>query len=292
MVVSKYFNHTPSRPTQEQSLIEDLIIEQIRLWGTNIYYLPRLSLDKLDPIYGEDPISLFNKAYLIEMYISLPQGDGVQSEFFSKFGLEIRDTQKFMVARRTFNKAVQDYPRPREGDLLYVPFMNNIYEILMVNEEVQYYTLGRKAPYFYCYDLKVELHKFSHDRFLTGVRDIDDISKNYGFSILYNMENPANQFVYTPGETVYQGANVAYAIATGVVQAWVDSNNSVQISNIIGTFSNGAIMVGNTSNAQYTISSFNRQGQNTFEDVPNNVDVELEADKIIDFNTNNPFGTP
>lgn len=293
MATSSYFNHTPNRITQEQTLIEDLIVEQIKLWGTDVYYLPRKSLDKFDPIYGEDPISLFTKAYSMEMYINQPTGSDESVDFFSKFGLEIRHTQKFILARRTFLKyAKNEVQRPKEGDLIFVPTFNNMYEIKKVNEDKSYYILGRKAPYFMYYELDIEMHKFSHDRFLTGIKDIDDVGRQYGYSIAMAMTPPGNGIKYRVGEQVYQGPNVAFAAASAVVAGFITANTTLDITNVIGVFANGVTVIGNTSNAQYTVSSYNRQLGTQFEDINNNVDIENESNPLIHFDTNDPFGTP
>ena len=291
MATSPYFNHSPKRVTSEQLLIEDLINEQIKLWGLDVYYLPRHSMDKLDRVYGEDPISLFNTAYKIEMYMANPTGDEGQREFFSKFGLEIRDSGKFVIARRAFEKNVTEIPRPNEGDLIYVETFNNIYEIKFVDEEKAFYTLGRQAPLFYYFELTVELHKFSNDRFLTGVDAIDDIARDYAFSIRFNLGSGSGD--YQPGEDIYQGTSMHTATTSGVVKRWDKANTAVDIMNIVGVFANGVNVVGNTSNAIYTINDFNRQQiDRGFEDINNNIDLEEEANTIIDFSTDNPFGDP
>ena len=103
----------------EQSLVEDLMIESISIYGHQVYYCPRTLVAK-DDIYGEDTISEYNNAYLIDMYIrsfDSYEGDGT---FLSKFNLEIRDQMTFTVARRTFYNEIstQEFiDRPQEGDL-------------------------------------------------------------------------------------------------------------------------------------------------------------------------------
>ena len=110
--------------------MEDLIIEAVRQYGADVWYCPRASQSEHDLIYGEDPGSLFNKAHSLEVYISSVMGFEGQSEFFTKFVLEIRDPMKIIMARRTFNRYVPNLARPREGDLIYIPLVKNFFEII------------------------------------------------------------------------------------------------------------------------------------------------------------------
>jgi hypothetical protein len=103
---------------------------------------------------------------------------------------------------------------------------------------------------------------------------------------------PGNGVLYKIGEQVYQGSNVAYAAASAVVAGYNTANTTLDITNIIGVFANGVTVVGNTSNAQYSVLSYNRQLGTQFEDINNNVDVENESNPLIHFDTNNPFGVP
>ena len=88
MPTNPYFNHLSS--VSEQNLHQDLIIESIKNFGIDVYYMPR-TLNNLDNIYGEDTISSFENAHLIEMYIKTIDGFEGEGDFISRFGLEIRD---------------------------------------------------------------------------------------------------------------------------------------------------------------------------------------------------------
>ena len=100
MTTSVYFNHIESTP--EQNLHQDLIIEAIKNYGIDVYYLPRKYVNE-DLLYGEDTISEFNQAHLIEMYVKSVDGFEGEGDFVSRFGLEIRDQVVFSVARRRFD---------------------------------------------------------------------------------------------------------------------------------------------------------------------------------------------
>ena len=114
----------------------------------DVYYLPRSSRDSVDTLYGEDTLKQYVRAYPIEMYLeNTTKMDGDQ-DFMSKFGLEIRDEMSMLVSRRRFKYTTrgENLIRPREGDLVYVPLMQNFFEITFVeheNDQAMFYTLGR-----------------------------------------------------------------------------------------------------------------------------------------------------
>lgn len=294
MAVNHYFNNFPGVVTPEQLLAEDLIIESIRQYGTDVFYVPRKSLSDEDLIYGEDPAKTYNAAYSMEMYIQSVAGFEGPGEFFSKFGLEIRDSLRVVVARRTYEKyaPVSLYPRPREGDLVYIPALANLYEIKYVEEERNFYTLGRRPPLFYYYELSMELYKFSNERFTTGVKEIDEIGRLYSYT--QNMAMTAGGTgAYVRDETVYQGATLATATSTAIVKDWYPANTTLQLINLKGTFASGSAIKGATSNANFTLSSFNRQSFDAVSDeFTNNLEIQTDANGIIDFTETNPFGEP
>lgn len=157
--------------SSEQTLIEDLIIESIRIYGIECWYMPR-NLDTVDSILNEDDTSYFDKAYLIEMYIRNIDNFEGEGDFLSKFGLQIRDSMTLTVAMRVFNAEVGEYSeqvRPREGDTIYFPLNDKIFEVQHVEHEAVFYQLGSLQTY----DLRVELFEYSGERFNTGVAEID-----------------------------------------------------------------------------------------------------------------------
>jgi len=160
----------------EQTLIEDLIIESIRIHGVDMWYLPRV-LGAKDDLLNEDDLPIFNNAYQIEMYIKNVEGFGGDGEFLSKFGLQIRDSVTFSVAMRRYAEDVGRYDeqvRPNEGDLIYFPLNRKMYEVMFVDNKPIFYQLGALQMY----DLRCELFEFSNERFNTGVEEIDIISAN------------------------------------------------------------------------------------------------------------------
>jgi len=181
-----FFNNFES--SQEQLLIENLIVESIKIYGMELYYLPRKRVN-FDSIYGEDPVSEFNDMYSIEMYIKNVDGFRGDRDFLSKFNLQIRDQVTFTVARRSFNDEVGSeatLERPREGDLIFFPLNNKIFEIKFIEHEAIFYQLGTLQTY----DIVCELFEYSNERFNTGEPYIDELYNAYSleqteYGILY-----------------------------------------------------------------------------------------------------------
>lgn len=171
MATNFYFNNFGS--SQEQLLIENLIVESIKVYGIDVYYLPRTKID-FDGIYSEAPISQFNHQYMVEMYIKNVDGFKGDGDFLSKFNLEIRDQITFSVARRAFDGEVgniHSMVRPLEGDLIYFPLNNKCFEIKFVEHESIFYQLGSLQ----LWDITCELFEYSGEKFSTGIEELDQI---------------------------------------------------------------------------------------------------------------------
>lgn len=170
----------------EQQLYDDLIIEYIKLGGQDMYYVPYTYVNK-DEVLGEDTGKKFDKAYLIEIFIRSVDGFEGDGSFVSKFGLEIRDQVTFTVSKTRFMDeigVVEEIPRPREGDLIFFPLNNKVFEIKFVDDKPFFYPFGT----LYTYDLSCELFEYSSEGFTTGITEIDRIqylSQNqYDWAIL------------------------------------------------------------------------------------------------------------
>jgi hypothetical protein len=298
MPVSQYFNNYNSRYT-EQRLVEDLIVESIKIQGFDGFYLPNDNTIARDLVYGEDPTKKFTSAFPIELYLSEALNYTGEKEFFSKFGLEIKNHTKVIMSKRSFEQRVPQntYQRPREGDLIYVPFLNGtgeLYEITFTDQDKDFNVLGRQVPYFY--ELHLEKFKFSSELLATGVEDIDIAAEQASYSIELNMGTGTGN--YQKGEIVYQSAanTQANAAAVAVVQSWtrVANNatvNALVVTNIAGEFVDGSIkIVGATSNAQYVLTSYDPLKDSVRDDSYDNYIIENSANSIVNFSETNPFG--
>lgn len=289
MATSVFFNNYKSRP--EQNLVEDLIHEAVKIMGFDAYYIANSNDEARDLLYSDDPLKKFEAAYPVEVYLSNSVDPGMSGEFFSKFGLEIKNSIRIQLPRRAFAKRIpQDkFQRPREGDLVYIPFLSGrgeLYEIKFVNDTSDFFTLGRKEPYYW--ELELELFKYSHEQIETGVEEIDMVVDSDAYSIDYKLSTGTGD--YKKDEIVYQGDNIFVATAQGIVKDWNLPNTTLSLVNISGEFSNTEIVIGSESSAQWNVSTYNPMNYSQFENAWDNKVVEDEFVNIIDSSESNPFG--
>jgi len=191
----------------EQTLIEDLIIESIKIYGLDMWYIPR-TVEEEDNLLNEDDLSTFNSAYQVEMYIKNVDGFEGDGDLLSKFGLHIKDSMTLTVAMRSFENEIGNITgqtRPKEGDLIYFPLNNKIWQIDFVEHESIHYQMGALQVY----DLRVQLFEYSSERFSTGIEAIDtrydsyDLTSNAAFA---NVDSVAvfadNQVIEREGEVI------------------------------------------------------------------------------------------
>lgn len=289
MPVNPFFNLYKNR--QEQSLVEDLINESINMLGFDAYYIPNDNEISRDLIYGEDPLKTFDDAYIITVYLSNSVDPGMNNDFFSKFGLEIKNNVRIQLPRREFAKKVDPDPkaRPIEGSLVYIPFLSGtgeLYEIKYVNDSRDFFTLGRKQPYYW--ELELELFKYSNEEINTGIEEIDVSNEVDSYAIEYILG--AGSGDYSIGEYAYQGPSLSVASAKGIVQSWDGPNKIIKLTNISGVFSNTSTIVGATSETSYAITSYDPLDSPQLRDAWDNKIVETESNSIVDTSINNPFG--
>jgi hypothetical protein len=297
MAVSVYFNNQGA--TKEQLLVEDLIIESIKNHGIDVYYIPRSSRSSLDEIYGDDPVKSFDTAFLIEMYLETFNDFEGNQEFFSKFGLEVQKNARVALARRSFQKYISNDVRnaPKEGDLVWLPTQQKLMEITFVEQERNFFQLGRGSrggvdskllPYMYV--LELQLFKYNGEFFNTGMSEVDEIQNIQSFAVSYTM-NSGGSGTYEEDEQVYQGSSLANATASAYVVEWNKPNLSLKLRNIRGTFATNSSIIGVNSDATWTMASgnFQEDSNDLFDD---NVRIEDEADNFLDFSETNPFGEP
>ena len=181
MPTNFFFNNYQS--SQEQSLLENLIIESIKIYGEDMYYIPR-KLNNYDEIYGADDQSSYDNAYMIEMYIKSIDGFTGDGSFMSKFGLEIRDRVVFSMAQKIFNEEVGTFTsqlRPNEGDLIYFPLNKKCFQIKFVQKYEMFYQLGALQTW----EVTCELFEYSGETMNTGIPEIDILQKKFDTN-LYN----------------------------------------------------------------------------------------------------------
>ena len=195
----------------EKKLHEDLIIEGLKIYGQDCFYLPRTLVNK-DLVLGEDTISKFDQSYMLEMYIETTEGIAGEQELVSKFGLEIREDTTFMLAKRRWDEQVDSVHtliadgRPNEGDLIYFPLMKSFFEIQFVEDQEPFFQLGNLPVY----KLKTTRFEYSSERFNTGQNEIDELETNRSLDqLLYQTSLESGTFGAVLGDPVVSGDQVA-----------------------------------------------------------------------------------
>jgi hypothetical protein len=292
MPTNLYFNNYKAHG--EQNLVEDLIVESIKMMGFDAFYLPNDNDAARDLLYGEDPVKKFESAFPVEMYLSSDPLDYIgKKDFFSKFGLEIKDDVNVIVSRRSFQQRVPQntFTRPREGDLVYIPFLNGtgeLFEIKFAEQSKDFHTLGRPQPYFY--ELNLEKFKYSQEVIDTGIDEIDIAVTNNAYTLSLNLGSGSGY--YQLKEIVYQAPDNTHANATtvAIVQSFIPSSNTLTVTNIAGEFINTLPIIGASSNTRYSLVTFDPLEDHSFSETYDNKHIDLSAEGIVDLSETNPFG--
>jgi len=302
MATNPYFNFRST--ASEQNLIEDLTIEAIKTMGMDVIYLPR-DFVKKDNLFGEDILSKFTSTYEIEMYLQSVDGFDGEGDILAKYGLEIKDKVSLVVSQRRFRESVGDLAnitRPREGDLIYFPMGNYLFEINFVEHENPFYQLGKNQTYL----LQCELFTYSLENIQTGLSGpnaVQDKVKEYAQVFTLGSVVGSTSDFYR-GETLYQVAGVsgsssvyADATATATVIDWSRDSLELTISSDTGTFLTGAnqTVKGRNSAAEYTLTTIASTNlvvpENIVTDKPDgdNSLFGLDSQGVIDFTEVDPF---
>lgn len=304
MPTSHYFPLNYKNNSSEQNLVQDLVDEQIKLFGTDVYYLPRKNITDQglnDIVYSE-----FTEKITIEALLQNVEGVGNQSEFISKFGLNITDEITFIISTRRWDeealklKNIKLINRPNEGDLIYFPLTNNLYEIKFVEIKQPFYQLGK----IFFYTLSCELYQIGSDTFDTDVPEIEEIELETSYAISLILQNGGTGN-YIVGDTIeyYEvsnvGSNIAYS-PTGItaeVSDWDLPSKTIKLINTTGDFVPG-YAIRKKHNSQYTSDGIwiiaDQEPTVNVDDVNTEYDdnkyIETTADDILDFSEKNPFG--
>ena len=280
----------------EQNLYEDIIIESLKIYGQDVYYLPR-DLVGEDRVFGHDVPSRFNSSHKIEMYIENVEGFEGEGDLFTKFGVEIRDEATFVVSRRRWEQTVKRYDneisgdRPREGDLIYLPLSNSIFQINHVEHEQPFYQLSN-LPTF---KLRAQLFEYNDEDLDTGVEVIDDIERDYAYTYILTLDSDSKtiEIGQTATQTLTDGT-----LMVGEVSKWSDSDNKLHLIHVgasdgkYHTFTAGTIVLSGDHrlDSNYTVSAIAED--NKISENEQNTDFQTDALNFLDFTETNPFGDP
>ena len=172
----------------EQRLVQSLINEQLQIYGVEVTYIPRKFVNK-ETVLNEIQSSKFDDNFLIEAYVNTYEGYSGQGDIMTKFGVSLRDEvtltisqERFLDFIAPFMEAVPDseislITRPREGDLVFFPLGNRLFEVKFVEHENPFYQLGKN----YVYELKCELFEYEDEVIDTSIEQIDTVIEDTGF---------------------------------------------------------------------------------------------------------------
>ena len=306
MARSVYFSQAVK---SEQNLYEDLVIESLKIFGQDVYYMPRTMVSR-DFVLGEDRASKFNDAYMIEAYIENSEGFEGAGDLYSKFGLEIRDEATFVISRRQWEKYIGFWntadvvsPKPLEGDILFLPMTNKFFEITFVEHEQPFYQLSNLPVY----KLQCSLYEYNDEDFETGVEaiDITQATNSYQVTLEYscsaNAHPEASEIITqilttSPATSVFGEVQTINKITTTTGRIGV---SNVGVSGVAAArdfiASSTLTAVGGTSANTITITKVYDIGDNSIyvdptDDQSGSLTFEVEADGFLDFTEANPFG--
>ena len=269
MAVNHYFQGGKGIGNQaEKRLHEDIIIESLKIFGQDIYYLPRTLVNR-DLVLGEDTSSRFDDSYLLEMYFETTEGFAGENEIINKFGLEIRDDTTLVLSKRRFEEHVASKEtltatgRPNEGDIVYVPLLKAFFEIQFVEDQEPFYQLGNLPVY----KLRVTRWEYASEKLDTGIGAIDQAEDKYSLNTL----------------------NHKVGLESG--QVALTGDGSIELEDYFD-YSTGqkALLMLETFDGTDTIAVQSNYASNLDMNASAGYDTVSTADDILDFTERNPFG--
>ena len=178
----------------EQNLVQDLINEQLRIYGVEVTYIPRKYVRK-QTVLKEVQSSVFDDNFLLEAYVDTFEGYNGQGDIMTKFGVSLKDELTVTISRERFEDFISPFldampddeielsTRPREGDLVYFPLGQRLFEVKFVEHEQPFYQLGKN----YVYQLKCELFEYEDEVLDTDIEAIDTQLEDLGFITTLNL---------------------------------------------------------------------------------------------------------
>ena len=305
MPTSHYFPLYYKNDGSEQNLYQDLVDEQIRLFGSDIYYITRKTIR--DQALNQIVFSEFSEKIVIEAMLQNVEGFGNQSEFISKFGLRVTDEITFTMSVRRWEQEstrlnnLEVESRPNEGDLIFFPLTGDLYEIKFVEREAPFYQLGK----LYFFTMTCEIYEVGSEDIDTGIPEIDDIEADNDYAISFILTDGGTGNYYV-GDTVEFYTDLIIgnlANPTGIkgeVSDWDAPSRRLELINVTGDWDE-TYYVGRESGADTNVNEtdgiYLLGAQAEFTDIDDaNTDfddnkyIEDAADDILLWTESNPFG--
>jgi len=321
MATNLYFSQ---KVKSEQDLYENIVIESLKMYGQDVYFMPRRIVAK-DTVFSEDVVSRFDDAHLVEVYLENIDGYAGDGDLFTRFGVEIRDQANFVLSKKRWDEVMQDasssQSRPYEGDLIYIPLSNSIFEIMRVEDERPFYQLSNLPVY----RLTCELFEYSGEQFQTGI-EADRIERDFAYQTVLTISDSATSpagvsisvsdiadgngpiaLVGTQDSNFGGYSKIQQVLAnnvtiTGEIVNYDGPTNKLYLANLTaddGLFHN---FIADSAVIQTTIQFISDDETKIYitavddnmPDIDNqqNTFFETEGDDILDFSETNPFGEP
>lgn len=279
MPTNVFFNHAVKT---EQNLYEDLVVESLRMYGHEVYYLPRNVVEK-DDILNEDVQSSFDDAYSVEMYLENTDGIAEQGDLMSKFGVYVEEEATFVISLRSWERFISTDSnlvtslRPNEGDVIYFPLSGSMFEIRYVEDSNPFYQVGK----LFVFKMRCTLFEYSNEDFETGT-SADNIEADMSFANDFTMS--VGDENYTAGENIQLNNEVV-----GEVIGWDALSRVLSIRSLTKELRVGDPLFGEESGVVRLVESVSDSLD--FDDGnAQNDDFELNNGNFLDFSEINPLG--
>lgn len=295
-----YFSHGTR---SEKWLYEDLMIEQLRVFGQEVYYLPREIVSR-DTILNEAQVSKFEAAYSIEMYVENVSGFEGDQDIIGKFGLEVRDDVTLVVSKRRFDMLVDQksnvlaIDRPKEGDAIYMPVFKKLFQIQFVEDEDPYYQIA-DIP---LYKLRCTTFEYNQEEINTDIAEIDAIETAESLdTLVYQitledgtgttgsllLETPSLSQLTLDGTDALQSDAGSGLVLNSYDGTDADAGDDILLEDDLGTYN---YLLQEDSDITDTVDE---QAQNAEFSTAAGLDTPFDPnDDVFDFSENNPFGEP
>lgn len=172
----------------EQRLVQDLINEQLKIYGVEVIYIPRKFVRK-ETILEEISSSVFDDNFLLEAYVNNYEGYSGSGDILTKFGVSLKDDLSLIISKERFDDFISPFldsmnsdeielsTRPREGDILYFPLGQRLFEVKFIEHEQPFYQLGKT----YVYELRCELFEYEDEVLNTSISEVDELIQDEGY---------------------------------------------------------------------------------------------------------------
>lgn len=268
--------------SRESNLFEQLVSEQIKIYGFDVHYIFR-KFQNLDALFGEDPVSKFSKSFQIEMFVGNYEFFESQNKIIDKFGINLQDSLTLLVSKKRFTEEATKFGTditPQEGDIVFFPEYGGLYEIKYV---------GTRNSFF-AYELSCELFRYSGEAFDTEIKEVDDV--------VVDVMVPIQEFTvpdgitFFEGERIYQGDTISNNTYAGTIVNFNPLTNKIEVRSHVGTPSASVPLKGLNSGATaiYTgLTLTNKEYIDIETDNTNILELERTTNDIVDFSEVDPF---